>query len=179
MKVRHLSLAIVLVSGLAAGSQQEQPPPEQPPEQQPEQRKQQEQPRRPTLGPAPAPSLYGPPTANTTDPRKLLRVRKIFIERMDNALNEKLIEGLAKARRFVVVAARNEADAVMRGTCVSLRRMKTVHSEVYLNDMSGASIWQDNVRRPYNPPPLEAAVSETATVVLAHLSDSIMQAEHR
>jgi hemolysin activation/secretion protein len=175
MKVRHLSLAIVLVSGLAAGSQQDQ----QQPEQQPEQRKQQEQPRRPTLGPAPAPSLYGPATANTSDPRKLLRVRKIFVERMDNALNEKLIEGLAKARRFVVVAARNEADAVMRGTCVSLRRMKTVHSEVYLNDMSGASIWQDNVRRPYNPPPLEAAVSETATVVLAHLSESIMQAEHR
>jgi len=174
MKVRHLSLAIVLVSGLAAGSQQEQPP-----EQQPEQRKQQEQPRRPTLGPAPAPSLYGPPTANTTDPRKLVRVRKIFIERMDNALNEKLIDGLAKARRFVVVAERNEADAVMRGTCVSLRRMKTVHSEVYLNDMNGASIWQDNVRRPYNPPPLEAAVSETATVVLAHLSESVMQAEHR
>jgi len=178
MKVRHLSLAIVLVSGLAAGSQQEQPPPEQPPPQ-PEQRKQQGQPRRPTLGPAPAPSLFGPATANTTDPRKLLGVRKIFIERMDNALNEKLIEGLAKARRFVVVAARNEADAVMRGTCVSLRRMKTVHSEVYLNDMSGASIWQDNVRRPYNPPPLEAAVSETAAVVLAHLSESVMQAEHR
>jgi hemolysin activation/secretion protein len=175
MKVRHLSLAIVLVSGLAAGSQQDQ----QQPEQQPEQRKQQEQPRRPTLGPAPAPSLYGPATANTADPRKLLRVWKIFVERMDNALNEKLIEGLAKARRFVVVAARNEADAVMRGTCVSLRRMKTVHSEVYLNDMSGASIWQDSVRRPYNPPPLEAAVSETATVVLAHLSESIMQAEHR
>jgi len=175
MKVRHLGLAIVLVSGLAAWSQQEQQPPEQPPEQ----RRQQEQPRRPTLGPAPAPSLYGPPTSNTTDPRKLLRVRKIYVERMDNALNEKLMEGLAKSRRFLAVATRKEADAVMRGTCVSLRRMKTVHSEVYLNDMNGASIWQDSVRRPYNPPPLEAAVSETATVVLAHLSDSIMQAEHR
>jgi hypothetical protein len=175
MNVRYLSLVIVLVSGLAAGAQQEQ----QQPEQQPEQQKQQEQPRRPTLGPAPAPSLYGPTTANTTDPRKLLRVRKIFVERIDNKLNEKLIEGLAKAHRFEVVAERNEADAVMRGTCFSLRRMKTLHSEVYLNDTTGASIWQDNVRRPYNPPALEAAVSETATVVLAHLSESIMQAERR
>jgi len=177
MKVRHLSLAMVLVSGLAA-SQQEQQTQEQPP-QQPEQRKQQEQPRKPTLGPAPAPSLYGPRTSNTTDARKLARVRRIYVERIDNSLSEKLVEGFAKTRRFRIVASRNEADAVLRGTCVSLRRMKTVHSEVYLNDMNGAAVWQDNVRRPYNPPTLDAAVSETASLIVTHLTESVMEAERR
>jgi hypothetical protein len=176
MKVRHLSLAIVLVAGLAA-SQQEQQTQEQPP-QQPEQQ-QQEQPRKPTLGPAPAPSLYGPRTSNTTDARKLMRVRRIYVERIDNLLSEKLVEGFAKTRRFRIVASRGEADAVLRGTCVSLRRMKTVHSEVYLNDMNGAAVWQDNVRRPYNPPTLEAAVSETVTLIVTHLTESAMEAEHR
>jgi len=176
MKVRHLSLAIVLVAGLAA-SQQEQQTQEQPP-QQPEQQ-QQEQPRKPTLGPAPAPSLYGPRTSNTTDARKLMRVRRIYVERIDNSLSEKLVEGFAKTRRFRIVGSRNEADAVLRGTCVSLRRMKTVHSEVYLNDMNGAAVWQDNVRRPYNPPTLEAAVSETVTLIVTHLTESAMEAEHR
>jgi len=176
MKVRHLSLAIVLVAGLAA-SQQEQQTQEQPP-QQPEQQ-QQEQPRKPTLGPAPAPSLYGPRTSNTTDARKLMRVRRIYVERIDNSLSEKLVEGFAKTRRFRIVASRGEADAVLRGTCVSLRRMKTVHSEVYLNDMNGAAVWQDNVRRPYNPPTLEAAVSETVTLIVTHLTESAMEAEHR
>jgi len=176
MKVRHLSLAIVLVAGLAA-SQQEQQTQEQPP-QQPEQQ-QQEQPRKPTLGPAPAPSLYGPRTSNTTDARKLMRVRRIYVERIDNSLSEKLVEGFAKTRRFRIVASRDEADAVLRGTCVSLRRMKTVHSEVYLNDMNGAAVWQDNVRRPYNPPTLEAAVSETVTLIVTHLTESAMEAEHR
>jgi len=177
MKVRHLSLAIVLIAGLAA-SQQEQQTQEQPP-QQPEQRKQQEQPRKPTLGPAPAPSLYGPRTSNTIDARKLMRVRRIYVERIDNSLSEKLVEGFAKTRRFRIVASRNEADAVLRGSCVSLRRMKTVHSEVYLNDMNGAAVWQDNVRRPYNPPTLEAAVSETASLIVTHLTESAMEAEHR
>jgi len=177
MKVRHLSLAIVLIAGLAA-SQQEQQTQEQPP-QQPEQRKQQEQPRKPTLGPAPAPSLYGPRTSNTIDARKLMRVRRIYVERIDNSLSEKLVEGFAKTRRFRIVASRNEADAVLRGTCVSLRRMKTVHSEVYLNDMNGAAVWQDNVRRPYNPPTLDAAVSETASLIVTHLTESAMEAEHR
>lgn len=178
MRVGYLCLALLLIAGLAAGSQQEQQTQEQPP-QQPEQRKQQEQPRKPTLGPAPAPSLYGPRTSNTTDARKLLRVRRIYIERIDNSLSEKLVEGFAKTRRFRIVASRNEADAVLRGTCVSLRRMKTVHSEVYLNDMNGAAVWQDNVRRPYNPPTLDAAVSETASLVVTHLTESALEAEHR
>jgi hemolysin activation/secretion protein len=177
MRVGYLCLALLLIAGLAA-SQQEQQTQEQPP-QQPEQRKQQEQPRKPTLGPAPAPSLYGPRTSNTTDARKLMRVRRIYVERIDNSLSEKLVEGFAKTRRFRIVASRNEADAVLRGTCVSLRRMKTVHSEVYLNDMNGAAVWQDNVRRPYNPPTLEAAVSETVTLIVTHLTESALEAEHR
>lgn len=174
MRLRYLCLAMLLLPGLASGSQQEQQQQEQQP-QQPEEGKQ--QPTRPTLGPAPAPSLYGPRTSNTVDARKLTRVSEIYVERMDNALSEKILEGLAKSRRFRVVASRNEADAVMRGTCVSLRRMKVVHSEVYLNDTSGAAIWQDNVRRPYNPPALEAAVGETATLILTHLRESALEAE--
>jgi hypothetical protein len=174
MRVGYLCLTVLLIAGLAR-SQQEQPTQEQPPQQS----EQQQQPKRPTLGPAPAPSLYGPRTSNTTDARKLMRVRRIYVERIDNALSEKLVEGFAKTRRFRIVASRNEADAVLRGTCVSLRRMKTVHSEVYLNDMSGAAIWQDNVRRPYNPPTLEAAVSETASIIVTHLTESAVEAEHR
>lgn len=180
MRVAYLCLALMLLPGLAAGTQQEQPQQEQQqPEQQPEQGKQEEQPRRPTLGPAPAPSLYAPRTSTTMDARKLTRVRKIYVERMDNALSEKIMEGLAKSRRFRVVASPHEADAIVRGTCISLRRMKVVHSEVYLNDVNGASIWQDNVRRPYNPPALEAAVGETATLILTHLSESAMEADRR
>jgi hypothetical protein len=165
---------VLLIAGLA-GSQREQPTQEQPPRQS----ERQQQPKRPTLGPALAPSLYGPRTSNTTDARKLLRVRRIYIERIDNALSERLVEGFAKTRRFRIVASRDEADAVLRGTCVSLRRMKTVHSEVYLNDMTGGAIWQDNVRRPYNPPALEAAVSETASLIVTHLTESALEAEHR
>lgn len=170
MGLQCFCLAMMLLPGLTAGAQQDQ--------QQPEQREQQQQPRRPTLGPAPAPSLYGPRTSNTIDARKLTRTRSIYVERMDNSLSEKILEGLAKFGRFRVVAERKQADAVLRGTCVSLRRMKALHSEVYLNDLGGASIWQDNVRRPYNPPTLEAAVSETATLIVTHLQDSVLEAEH-
>jgi hypothetical protein len=173
MRLRYLCLAITLLPGLAVGSQQER----QQGEQSRDSEQREEQPKRPTLGPAPAPSLHGLRTSNIMDARKLTGVGKIYVERMDNALSEKIMEGLAKSRRFRVVASRNEADAVMRGTCISLRRMKVVHSEVYLNGVNGASIWQDNVRRPYNPPALEAAVGETATLILTHLREDAMEAE--
>ena len=176
MRLRYLCLAIALLPGLAARPQQESQQQEQQP-QQPEQREPQPQPRKPTLGPAPAPSLYGPRTSKPTDVRRLARVRKIYVEWIDNALGEKIMEGLVKIGRFRVVGSRNEADGVMRGTCVSLRRMKVVHSEVYLNEKSGASVWQDSVRRPYNPPALEAAVAETATLILTHLREDAMGAE--
>lgn len=80
MKLLHCGLGILLVSWSAAQAQQ-----------------------KPTLGPQPSretPSLYGPRTSNTTDARKLTRVRTIFVERMDNALGERLAEGLSKMGRF-------------------------------------------------------------------------------
>lgn len=182
MSCKSLCLAASMLMGVAAWAQKEQPPPreEHPPDQQQDQSQQQQQPqKRPTLGPAPAPSLYGPKTSNTIDARRLLRVRKIFVERIDNLLGERIMEGLAKTSRFHIVADRKEADAVMRGTCFDQRRLKVVRSEVYLNDPTGASIWQDSVRRPFNPPKLEAAVGESATLILTHLTESVNEAEHK
>lgn len=182
VRFRLLYSPAVLILAAALWAQQEPPRPEQDraPDQQQDQSQQQPQPqKRPTLGPAPAPTLYGPKTSNTIDARRLLRVRKIFVERIDNSLGEKIMEGLAKTRRFHIVADRKEADAVMRGTCFDQRRLKVVRAEVYLNDLSGASIWQDSVRRPFNPPTLDAAVGETATLILSHLTESVTDAEHK
>lgn len=145
-----------------------------------EQQQEQQPQQKPTLGPAPSPSLRGPRSATTTDGRKLLRVRTIFIERMDNSLSERLTEGLTKAGRFRIVADRKDADAVLRGTCFDSRRLRSVHSEVYLADRgSGTSIWSDSVRRPFNPPPLEQAVNDSALDILAHLSESIKDAQRK
>lgn len=149
--------------------------------QEPQQQEHQQPQQRPTLGPPPdEPSLSGPRTSTTTDPKKLLRVQKIFVEPIDNNLSDKLITGLAKMGRFRIVAQRHAADAVLRGTCLDSRRLKSLHSEVYLNDgANGASIWQDVVRRPYNPPPLAKAVDNTATLILDHLNGSIQEAQHK
>lgn len=161
MKGRDLCLALLLVPCVATCAQET---PSQ----------------KPTLGPAPAPSLAGPRSSTTTDARKLVRIRTIFVERIDNLLSEKLMDGLSKTGRFRVVATRNEADAVLRGTCFDSRRLKSVHSEVYLTDQgSGASIWQDSVRQPFNPPPLEKAVNDSALLILTHLSDSVKEAQRR
>ena len=134
-------------------------------------------PSRPTLGPAPPPSLGGPKSSSTTDPRRLVRVRTIYVERMDNGLDEKLIEHLSKNRRIRLVGDYKEADAIMRGTCFDSRRLKILRSEVYLNEVKGASIWQDSIRRPINPPKLERAVAEAAAMIAAHLGESIVEAE--
>lgn len=180
MKFHSLCLAVVLlVLGLAAQAQQEQTE-ERPSEQPQDQPSQPSKPqKRPTLGPAPAPTLYGPKTSNTVDARRLLRVRKIYVERIDNSLGDKLTEGLAKTHRFHIVADRKEADAVMRGTCFDQRRLKVVRAEVYLNDLGGAPIWQDSVRRPFNPPTLEVAVGDTATLIVSHLTESFTDADHK
>lgn len=78
------------------------------------------------------------------------------------------------------MTSRNEADAVLRGSCADLRRLKTVRSEVYLNERSsGESIWQDSVRRPFNPPTLDRAVTETALLIVEHLSESLQAAGRR
>jgi hypothetical protein len=149
-------------------------------QQEPQQPPPQGQQRRPTLGAPTEPSLSGPRTSPTSDPRKLLRIQKIFVEPMDNLLSEKLLSGLSKMGRFHIVTKREDSDAVMSGTCFDSRRLKSVHSEVYINDRgSGASIWQDIVRRPYNPPPLAKAIDDTAARILAHLSDSIQEAQHK
>jgi len=134
---------------------------------------------RPTLGGEPGPSLNGPRTSTITDARKLLRVHTVFVETMDNGLSGKLAEDLSKSGPFRVVANRNEADAVLRGTCFDSRRLRHVHSEVFLADRHGASIWQDIIRQPYNPPPLAKAVGDTALIVVSHLTDSIREAQRR
>ena len=98
---------------------------------------------------------------------------------MDNALSEKLIAGMDKLGRFRVVANPKEADAIMRGTCLESRRLKKLHSEIYITDRSGTSVWQDSVHRPFNPPTLGQAVDETATLVLQDLGDSVKEASSK
>jgi hypothetical protein len=169
MKVRSAFLAFLLLSGSAFWAQDNQQ----------EQEKERPQ-RRPSLGPSQAPSLHGPRTSNTVNARKLSRLRKIYVERMDNKLSEKLMFGLARGGRLQIVTKRAEADAVVHGTCLDSRRLKTVRSEVYINERAtGDSIWQDSVRRPFNPPPLDKAVAETATLIVEHLRESILEADRR
>jgi hypothetical protein len=134
--------------------------------------------QRPTLGHAPAPTLHGhgPQSATVNDYRKLMRIRSIYVERMDNALSEKLVESLGKLGRFKIATKPKEADAIMTGSCLESRRMKRLHSEVFIADRGGGSIWQDDIFRPYNPPFLERAVDETAQVVAEHLGESLSEA---
>jgi hypothetical protein len=56
--------------------------------------------QQPTLGPPAPGTAAGPRTATVTDYRKLSRMRSIYIERMDNALSEKLILSLGKKKRM-------------------------------------------------------------------------------
>lgn len=134
---------------------------------------------RPTLG-KDGSQPDGPRTSTTNDARRLMSVRTIYVDQIDNALSDKLADGLSKMGRFRIVVSRPEADAVVSGTCFDSHRLKTVHSEVIIHDRaSGASIWQDVVRRPYNPPPLAKAVDDTAMVILAHLAESIQEAERK
>ena len=135
-----------------------------------------EQEQRPTLGPAPAPSERGPRTATVNDYRKLMRIRSIYVEKMDNALSDKLVLSLGKLGRFKIASKSREADAIMTGSCLESRRLKRLHSEVFISDRGGGSIWQDNILRPYNPPSLEQAVNETARMVAEHLGESLNEA---
>jgi len=135
-----------------------------------------EQEQRPTLGRAPGPSTAGPRTSTVNDYRKLMRIRSIYVERMDNALSEKLMASLGKLGRFKITSKPKEADAIMTGSCLESRRLKRLHSEVFIADRGGGSIWQDNIYRPYNPPSLEQAVNETAQVVVEHLGASLNEA---
>jgi hypothetical protein len=105
-----------------------------------------------------------------------MRIRSIYVERMDNALSEKLVVSLGKLGRFRIASMPKEADAIMTGSCLESRRLKRLHSEVFISDRGGGSIWQDNILRPYNPPSLEQAVNETARLVAEHLGESLNEA---
>ena len=137
-----------------------------------------EQEQKPTLSPKPGPgeSGPGPRTATVNDYRKLVRIRTLYIERMDNDLSERLAASLGKVGRFKIAANAKEADAIVRGSCVDSRRLKRLHSEVSISDRGGGSIWQDIIFRPYNPPSLAQAVNETAQMIAEHLAESINQA---
>ena len=173
MRLSQVVLALMVVLGCTgAWGQQENPPAsgKEPEGQQP-------QPQKPTLGEAP--SLGGPRNSTTTDIRKLLRVRTVYIETIDNSLNEKLAEALSKAGPFRAVAKRNEADAILRGTCFDSRRLKSLHSEVFLTDPHGGPIWTDIIREPFNPPPLDKAVTDSASMIVAHLGESLREAQRK
>jgi len=135
-----------------------------------------EQEERPTLGPKPGPSGSSPRTATVNDYRKLMRIRTLYVERMDNDLSEKLMVSFGKLGRFKIATNAKEADAIVRGSCLESRRLKRLHTEVSITDRGGGSIWQDIVFRPYNPPSLAQAVNETAQVIAEHLGESINQA---
>jgi hypothetical protein len=140
--------------------------------------------QRPTLGPEPAPSrptlgsnpsLNGPLTATTMNAAMLRRVKKVYVGLMDNKLNLKLIDDFAKQGPFRVVSTRNDADAILQGTCFDSAHMKEVHSEVFLTGRDGKAIWQDVIHEPYRPPSLSQAVSETAELIVTHLHQSLAQ----
>jgi hypothetical protein len=95
---------------------------------------------------------------------------------MDNALSDRLVQSLGKLGRIKIVSTPKEADAVVTGSCLESRRLKHLHSEVFIADRRGVSIWQDNLYRPYNPPSLERAVNETAQMVADHLGESLSEA---
>jgi hypothetical protein len=168
MRLTQVFVALWLLGCTGARCQEQKPP---------TLGKEPEQQQKPTLGEAP--SLGGPRTSTTTDSHKLLRVRTVFIETIDNSLNEKLGEALSKAGPFRVVAKRSEADAILRGTCFDSRRLKRLHSEVFLTDPRGGSIWQDIIREPFNPPALDKAVTDSAAVIAAHLGESIREAQRK
>lgn len=169
-------LIALFVMGLPARAQTDKPAPQQ---------KDQDQTnrptlQRPTLGPPTTAAPGGPHSSTTNDPRKLLHIRKIFVESIDNMLSDKLMEDLTKAGRFRIVADKKEADAVMRGTCFDSRRLKSLHSEVFINDpITGGSIWQDDVHRPFNPPVLQKAVDDTAAMIIEHLNDDVELAQRK
>ena len=175
------SLAVGALAGQNSGQSPSPGQGQQQGQQPGQQQGQQEQPEeRPTLGPKTGPGLEaGPLTATTTDLKKLLRVRTLYIESIDNSLSEKLVSALGKWGRFRLVTKPKDADATLRGSCLESRRLKHVHSEVFIADRNGASLWQDNIYRPFNPPGLEQAVSDTATLVAAHLQQSMREGERQ
>jgi hypothetical protein len=175
MKSRVVGLLVILLMfPLLRAQDSDSPPPASEPAPAPSEKP---APKRPTLGSSSVPTLGGPRTASITDARRLVRVKKVYVERMENGLHEKLIAALTRVKRVSLVGDYVEADAVLRGTCIDMRRLKTLKTDVFLNEVRGASIWQDNVKRPIHPPTIEAAATETAEIIATHLSESIIEAE--
>ena len=175
MKCGGRLLVVYLLASLTiwaqADQKTDQPAPPAPSQQQEE---------RPTLGPRNGPGVVsGPDTSTTTDIKKLMRIRTLYVESIDNSLSDKLVESIGKGGRFRLVTKAKEADATLRGSCLESRRLKHVHSEVFISDRSGGSIWQDNIYRPFNPPALDKAVSDTATLVAEHLAQTVRQGDRR
>ena len=164
-----------------AGRKNDPPAPQDQNQEQPQQPPQQQQPEeRPTLGPRNGPATEsGPNTSTTTDLAKLMRVHTLYVESIDNSLSDKLVAALGNWGRFRLVTKAKDADATLRGSCLESRRLKHVHSEVFISDAKGASIWQDSIFRPFNPPNLDKAVSETADLVAAHLQQSLREGDRR
>jgi len=172
MRIVHLSLVIVMMACSTLPAQDNSNPQQEP-----------NPPQRPTLGKRAPDSGAATPeshTATVTDERKLVHIRTVYVDRIDNQLSDKLTEDLAKMGRFRIVAERKDADAVLTGTCFDSRHLKQLHSEVFLNDRaSGSSIWQDIVRRPYNPPSLAESVQDSADLIVAHLNQTLREAERK
>ncbi len=116
-------------------------------------------------------------TASVIDVRKLLRIHTLYVENIDNSLSDKLVADLGKLGRFRLVTKEKEADAVVRGSCLESRRLKRVHSEVFISDHNGASIWQDTIYRPYNPPALDQVINDTAELIVDHLERTVREAQ--
>lgn len=134
----------------------------------------------PTLGPQRGPAIEpGADTSTTTDLRRLMRIHTLYIESIDNALSDKLVDSLGKWGRFRLVTKPKDADATLRGTCLESRRLRHVHSEIFISDRNGKSLWQDTIYRPFNPPTLDQAIGDTANVVAAHLQRTVREAERR
>ena len=175
MECRARHLAVFLLAGVAAWGQAGQKSNPSTPQGQ-----EQQQQERPTLGPRSGPGLEsGPNSSTTNDLRKLMRIQTLYIESIDNSLSERLIEALGKWGRFRLVTKAKDADATLRGSCLESRRLKHVHSEVFISDRNGASIWRDTIYRPFSPPALDQAVTDTATVVAAHLQQAVREGERQ
>lgn len=130
----------------------------------------------PTLGPS-GPSLGGPSNTRIANPSRLVKMRTVYIERIDHNLNEKLSDDIGHVSWLKVVNNEDDADAIVRGTCFNLRRLKRLHAEIYISDrVTGKSIWQDVVRVPYDSAAPQKAVDQAASDILAHLNQSVHEA---
>lgn len=142
--------------------------------------------QRPTLGPEPAPptlgttpSLNGPHNFTIMNAQALRGVKTVYIGFIDNKLNLKLTDDIAKDGPFRVVTERKRADAVLEGTCFNSPHLKDVHSEVFLTGRDGKAIWEDVIHKPYLPPSLPQAVTESANLIIAHLRESIRESDRK